>query len=118
MRLSATALALSTLCLAVSACGADKYTAEFIPTPPERLVCEQAGTRPTIPPETVIDWVHVTSVAQAKIEHDGYVRSVRTREGVVAGYVLAVEGKLFACSNNAQWRREFEADLAKTHPVR
>lgn len=104
------------LALLLCACGETKRVAEFIPTPPERLVCEQAGTRPTIPPETTIDWTHVTTVAQAKIEHEGYVKSVRTREGVVAGYILEVEGKLFTCFNNAQWRREFEADLAKTHP--
>jgi len=101
------------IAFALTSCGETKRVAEFIPTPPERLVCEQAGTRPTIPPETTIDWAHVTSVAQAKIEHEGYVKSVRTREGVVAGYVLAIEGKLFTCFNNAQRRREFEADLAK-----
>lgn len=104
------------LALALGACGETKRVAEFIPTPPERLVCEQAGSRPAIPSETVIDWSYVTSVAQAKIEHEGYVRSVRTREGVVAGYVLKVEGVNFVCWNNMQWRREFEADLAKKHP--
>lgn len=102
--------------LALTACGETKRVAEFIPTPPERLVCEQAGTRPTIPPETVIDWTHVTTVAQAKIKHEGYVKSVRTREGVVAGYILKLEGIAFVCFNNMQFRREFEADLAKTHP--
>lgn len=116
MRQFATIAALSTLCL-TSACGETvKRTASFIPTPPERLVCEQTGTRPALPPEFVIDWAHVTTVAQAKIEHEGYVRSVRNREGVVVAYVLKIEGALFRCANNAQWRREFEADLAKTHP--
>lgn len=117
MKRSVTAAALLTFCLAVSACQPRvKRTAEFIPTPPERLVCELAGTRPTIPPEFQIDWTHVATVAQAKIEHDAYVKSVRTREGVVAGYILKVEGNLFVCFNNMQWRQEFEADLAKTHP--
>lgn len=103
--------------LVLSACGEQvKRTASFIPTPPERLVCERTGTRPALPPETVIDWAHVTTVAQAKIEHDGFVRSVRTREGIVAGYILKIEGIAFTCFNNAQWRREFEADLAASHP--
>lgn len=116
MKLSVTALALSTLCLAISACGADKYTAAFIPTPPERLVCERTGTRPTIPAEYVIDWAKVTTVAQAHSEFDKYVAVIRNREGVVAAYVLKIEGVNFLCWNNVQWRREFEADLAKTHP--
>lgn len=116
MKLSAMALALSTLCLAVSACGEQKYTAEFIPTPPARLVCEVAGTRPTIQPVPAIDWARITTVAQAKIAHDDYVKRINAREGVVAGYVLNIEGKLFTCFNNMQWRREYEADLAKKHP--
>jgi hypothetical protein len=76
------------------------------------LVCEAAGPRPAIPAETVIDWTHVTSVAQAKIEHEGYVRSIRAREGVVAGYILKIEGQLFACSNNAAWLRQWYAETA------
>jgi hypothetical protein len=116
MKLSVTALALSTLCLAVSACGAQKYTAEFIPTPPAHLVCERTGTRPTIPPEYKIDWGHVTTVAQAHAEFDKYRATILTREGVVAGYVLKLEGANFLCFNNMQWRKDFEADLAKTHP--
>jgi hypothetical protein len=114
MRLSATALALSTLCLATSACHTVR-TADFLATPSERLVCEQAGARPKIPAEYVIDWAKVSTVAQAHAEHDKYVAVIRSREGVVAGYVLDIEGKLFTCFNNAQWRRDFEADLAKSH---
>lgn len=116
MKLSVTALALSTLCLAVSACGEQKYTAEFIPTPPQHLICEKAGTRPTIPAEYQIDWTHVATVAQAKAEHLKYVASIRNREGIVAAYVLKIEGINFVCWNNMQWRRDYEADLARTHP--
>lgn len=115
MRLSATVLALSTLCL-TSACETTKRTASFIPTPPERLICERAGTRPTIPAEYVIDWAKVATVAQAKSEHEKYVAVIRNREGFVAAYVVKVEGALFTCWNNAQWRRDYEADLAKSHP--
>jgi hypothetical protein len=117
MKRIATALALSTLCLAVSACGGPaKYTAEFIPTPPERLVCERTGTRPTLPPEYQIDWGHITSVPQAKAEVVKLVQRQHERERIVAGYVLQVEGVNFICFNNMQWRRDFEADLAKKHP--
>lgn len=73
----------------------------------ERMVCESAGERPAIPPEYVIDWSKVVTVEDAKREHNAFVRSVRTREGVVAGYVVTIEGKLFACSNNAQWWRDY-----------
>jgi len=103
--------------LAVSACGEPKRTVSFIPTPPERLVCERTGTRPTIPAEYVIDWTKVTTVAQAHSEFDKYVAVIRNREGVVAAYVLKIEGANFLCWNNAQWRRDWEADLAKTHPT-
>ena len=78
---------------------------------PERFVCEPAGTRPTIPPEYAIDWAHVTTVPQARAEHDAYVRSIRTREGVVAGYIVSLEGKHFVCVNNLTWQREFYGGL-------
>jgi hypothetical protein len=108
MRCSTSLIALS---LALSACGDTKRIAEQIPTPPERLVCERAGTRPTLPPEHQIDWSQVRTVAAAKVEHDQFVSVLRTREGLVAGYVLKLEGNLFQCFNNAQWRREFEAGI-------
>jgi len=116
MKRSATVPVLLMFSSALSACGEAKYTAEFIPTPPERLVCEKARTRPTIPPEYVIDWTKVTTVAQAHSEFDKYRALIFTREGIVAGYVLQLEGQNFVCFNNMQWRRDFEADLAKKHP--
>lgn len=97
----------------LTACADTKRVVEMLPTPPERLVCEAAGTRPTIPPEFVIDWSRVTTVAAAKAAHDQFVATVRTREGVVAGYVLAIEGKLAICGINAQWRRDFEAGIGR-----
>ena len=48
--------------------------------------------------------------------HEIILAHFRLKQYRVAGYVLSIEGKLFQCFNNAQWRREFEADLAKTHP--
>ena len=99
------------LALAVAGCGDTKRIAEHLPTPPERLICEPAGTRPTLPPEHQIDWSQVRTVPAAKIEHDKFVAVLRTREGMVAGYILRLEGKLFVCSNNAQWRRDYEAGI-------
>jgi hypothetical protein len=76
-----------------------------------RLICEAQGERPTLPAEYVVDWSKVQTVEQARAEHETYVRSVRTREGVIVGYVVTVEGKLFVCSNNAQWWRDYWAGL-------
>jgi hypothetical protein len=112
MKRSATALLLSTLFL-TSACGGDRRVVESLPTPPERLICEQAGTRPTLPPEHAIDWSQVKTVAAAKLEHEKFVAVLRTREGLVAGYVLKLEGVNFTCWTNVEWRRQYEAGLAK-----
>jgi hypothetical protein len=116
MKRIATALALSTLCLALSACGTDKYTAQFIPTPPNRLICDATNTRPAAPGAKPINWAQITTVAQAKVAHEDYVKQINVRDGIIAGYVIEIEGRLFNCFNNMQWRREFEADLAKKHP--
>ena len=97
--------------LFVSACGEPKRIAEHLPTPPERLICERAGTRPVLPPEHAIDWPNVRTVDAAKIEHDKFVAVLRTREGLVAGYVLKLEGVAFTCWTNMQWRRDYEAGI-------
>ena len=39
---------------------------------------------------------------------DRFVGTVRSREGRVAGYILDLEGNLFACSNDATWLREWQ----------
>lgn len=105
------AAALLTSCLAVSACQ-EKRVVEHLPTPAERLVCEPAGERPILPPEHRIDWSQIRTVDQARLEHEQFVKVLRTREGIVAGYILAIEGKLFTCWTNVEWRRQYEADLA------
>jgi hypothetical protein len=113
MRLKLTAAALSMSCsLALASCGEPKRIVTQLAPPSERLQCVSTGARPIIPPEYAIDWSRVLSVPQAHSEHDAYVRSVRTREGVVAGYIVDIEGKLFACSNNAAWLREWYAATA------
>lgn len=70
--------------------------------------------RPAIPAEYEIDWSAITTVEQARSEHDAYVRSVRTREGIVAGYIVTIEGRLFTCSNNAQFWRDYWRGLPDT----
>ena len=108
MKLSLLALALSTLCLA--SCETTRVAVPLKP-PLERLDCVALSGRPAIPPEHVIDWARVTTVPQAKIEHEAFVRSVRTREGIAVGHIVEVEGRLFACSNDAAWLRDFYARL-------
>ena len=107
---SALAAVLLTCSLAVSACE-PKRISEALKTPPERLVCEPAGTRPAVPPEYVIDWQRIQSVAQARAEHEKFVAVLRTREGIVAGYIVGLEGKLFTCWTNMEWRRQYEAGI-------
>lgn len=105
--------ALLTCCsLALTACQTDKVV-QHLPTPPERLICEAAGERPAIAAEHVIDWTRVVTVDQAKAEHLKYVASIRTREGVLVGYIMRIEGKLFTCHTNVEWRRSYERDLSK-----
>lgn len=109
----AACLTLLTLGVTLSACSTTKRVVELLPTPPERLICERAGTRPSLPAEHVIDWANVRTVPAAKLEHEKFVAVLRTREGLVAGYVLKLEGNLFQCFNNAQWRREYEAEITR-----
>jgi hypothetical protein len=118
MKRIATALVLSTLCSAVSACGDKQRIVEVLPTPPARLVCEAAGPRPTIPPEYVVNWNPVAAaptvriaVERAQAEVGKLIATVRTREGIVAAHYVRIEGRLFVCSNNMQWRRDYEANL-------
>lgn len=102
--------------LALSSCADTKRIVTNLAPPSERLQCVGLSARPKIPAEYTIDWAKVgaartvpEAVTVAKGEVGKYVASIRTREGVIAGYILDIEGKLFACSNNAQWLREFYA---------
>lgn len=95
--------------LLATACDPTQRIAVPIKPPAERLVCVAAGDRPAIPAEYAIDWSKVATVDQAQAEHAKYVASVRSREGVIAGYIMRIEGQLFACSNNAAWLRDFYA---------
>lgn len=106
MKLSGTALALLMSSLAVSACQ-EKRVVTALKPPEARLQCVAAGERPKIPSEHVIDWSAVQTVPQAKSEHERFVATLRTRERIVAGYLIQLEGRLFACSNNVTWLREY-----------
>jgi hypothetical protein len=102
--------ALLTLCSLLGACETTRIAVP-VEIPEDRVDCRAAGDRPAIPPEHVIDWSRVTTVPQARAEHDAYVRSVRTREGVTVGWIVQIEGQLWACSNDDQWLREFYGRL-------
>lgn len=108
------ALALLTLCslpLLATGCKRPEVVAVPIQPPSERIQCAAAGDRPGMPPEYAIDWANVATVDQAKAEHLKYVASVRSREGVIVGYIMRIEGRLFACSTNAEWLRDFFAGM-------
>lgn len=104
-------LALFATVALLGACREPVVIAKPLPTPVERLVCERTGTRPVIPSEPQIDWSQITSVEAARRAHLDFVAVVRTREGIVAGYVLRAEGVNFVCWNNMEWRRQYEAGL-------
>lgn len=103
MRPIVLALALLMFC---SGCETKRVVAAVKP-PSDRLQCIPAGERPVIPPEFTIDWSRVADKNAAKIEHEKFVGVVRTREKIVAGYIVSVEGKMFACGNNMEWLRDF-----------
>ena len=104
-------------CLVLPGCDKQRVATAIKP-PPERLICEAAGERPTIPAEYQIDWQTVASaptvpiaVERAKVEVGKLMATIRDREGVVAGYIVRIEGKLFVCSDNAAWMRDFYGKL-------
>lgn len=115
MRQLLMAVALSTSCLTLSSCAHEKVVAEHISIPPDRIDCAFTGQRPAVAPEYKIDWTKLQTVAQAKAEHDLYVKQQRAREAVIARYMVNVEGVLFACANDAEWLRNYEEDMEASH---
>jgi hypothetical protein len=103
MKLSMLAVALSTFCLA--ACETTRIMVPVAP-PADRIDCRELDGRPRIPTEYVIDWSRVVTVEQAQAEHQAVVASVRAREGVAAGYIVDLEGAVFACASDAAWLRD------------
>jgi hypothetical protein len=104
-----------TCCFLIAGCGPDRQLTPLRPdiSHPERFECDAVspGDRPAIDPEHVIDWAKVQTVEQAKAEHLAYVKSIRSREGVITGYIVRLEGQLFTCANNMTWQREYYANL-------
>lgn len=110
-----TGKALSTLCLiaTLAACAKPEVRFKHLPIPAERIDAEPVARedRPSIPPEYRIDWSKVETIEQARAEHDRFVASVRVREGVIAHYIIDLEGRVFACANDDKWIRDYQAGL-------
>lgn len=105
--------ALGMSCLAVSACGPKRVQVP-LPIPDDRMDCVAIPEgRPVVPAEYQIDWSRVVTVDQARAEHDAFVQRLRKREGPISGYIVRLEGALFACANDDEWLRDYSADLIK-----
>lgn len=113
MKPSLKAAALLMCSLALSAGSCEKRVATAIPIPADRIDCEVLGTeaRPTIPREYVIDWSGVTTVGQARVQHDAFVTRLRERETPITLYIVRLEGQLFACADDAAWVRDYQSRL-------
>lgn len=109
------AVALLTFCSAVSACGGEKVRFKPIPIPAERMDCTTIAKadRPSLAPVYVIDWATVLTVPAAKIEVDRLMMSVLNRESIVVNYVLDLEGRVFVCSSDAEWLRDYSNKVDK-----
>lgn len=101
---------LSMCCFLLASCQKEPLviTRNLLADEPDRFICERAAPedRPAIPPAYRIDWGAVQTVEQARAEHDTYVASIVARNGVVAGYLVVLEDRLFTCWNNMTWQRE------------
>lgn len=114
MTRSLTALALTTSCsLLLSSCGQKVPLYKHVPIPADRMDCVYTQVRPDLPAEHQIDWARLKTLAEARAEHEAYRKAQLAREAVIARYIVSVEGVAFACANDAEWLRTYEADLAK-----
>ncbi len=109
-------LAALPLTLSLGACETTRIMVPVAP-PADRIDCRELDGRPRIPAEHVIDWSRVVTVEQAQAEHRAFVTSVRAREGVAAGYIVDLEGTLFACASDDAWLRDLY-DGVDAPPVR
>lgn len=109
MKLSLLAVLPLMFCLA--ACETARIMVPVAP-PADRIDCaELVEGRPRIPAEHVIDWTRVVTVEQARAQHQAFVTSVRAREGIAAGYIVELEGRVFACASDAAWLRDVYREL-------
>ena len=79
--------------------------------PIDKLTCDALTARPDIPAEYDIDWSTVTTVEGARGEHDAFVRTLRTREGLIAGHIVAIEGNWFSCWSTVKWHADYNGAL-------
>lgn len=83
----------------------------IVKPPIEKLTCDALATRPQIPPEYQIDWSKVVTVEAARGEHDAFVRTLRTREGLIAGHIVQIEGNWFSCWSTVKWHADYNGAL-------
>lgn len=103
--------ALLTLSFLATSCGNSPVRTVSAKVPEAKLVCDTTMKRPALPPEYAIDWSRITNVDQARGAHLAFVQALRIREGAVAGYLVEIEGRLFACGSNMQFVRDFQRAL-------
>lgn len=105
------ALILSMSCFLLSSCETT-VKRETVPLnvkaeSPEHFVCPPKPDRPTLPPGYTIVWADVENVAEAQLEVSILIESIMARNGVVADYILDLEGIHFTCWNNMQWQNDY-----------
>ncbi len=79
--------------------------------PANKLVCDALTTRPHIPAEYVIDWTAVQTIGGARGAHDAFVRTLRTREGLIAGHIVQIEANWFSCWSAVKWHADYNGAL-------
>lgn len=103
--------ALLTACLISLTAGSCGQRVRIAKPPADKLACEALAKRPKIPAEYVIDWSKVQTVEQARSEHEAFVRTLRTREGLIAGYIVQIEGNWFSCWSDVKWHADYNEAL-------
>lgn len=125
---TAAALLMFSLGCATSACGPEpEIRTASLQVPGDRLDCQAFGTstRPMLPAQHVVDFAELAKSVRAAPTMDAAVKvlvdeidgrllkSVRTREGVIVGYVIEVEGETWHCASDAQWIIDWQAGTAR-----
>lgn len=101
----------------LAGCAKDRVAVPLRPdlANPERMVCEGLPeNRPELPAKAEPDWQAVmvpddahSTLERAQNAFAAYSASMVARNRVVVAYIQDIEGKLFVCSNNAQWWRDY-----------
>jgi hypothetical protein len=103
---------LSTFCFLLAACSHDPKVVplNLAAREPNWFVCEGVDPtteRPALPPAVTIDWDSLQTIPQAREAHNRYVARMVERNGLVVGYMVMIEGRLFTCANNMAAQRDF-----------